>query len=157
MHFFKSMRCKKAQKPIKSRCKFCTHFSRMLHAVTRMLCIFFAHVVRILRACCAYSSRMLRMRYASHALCIILAYDMRILRIYYASSLRMICVFFAYVTHHLCVWYAYSSCILHVTSRMLRVFFALVTPILRRCPRRACSPIPSNFSKECFYDALLKC
>ena len=87
--------------------------------------------MHILRACCAYSSRILRMRYA--------------------SSLRMICVFFAYVTHRLCVWYAYSSCMLHVSSRMLRVSFAHVTPILRKCPRRGIvAPFPPIFRKNVF-------
>ena len=77
---------------------------------SRMLCVFFTCVIlaydmQILCVCCVYSSRILRMRYA--------------------SSLHMICVFFEYVTHHLCVWYAYSSCMLRVcyacSSRMLRL------------------------------------
>ena len=50
------------------------------------VCVFFAYVVRILRAC------------SSHMLRIILVCDIRILRIRYASSLRIICVFFVYVT-----------------------------------------------------------
>ena len=99
------MRCKKVQKLLKSRCKFCTRIFRVCYTyvmhifayVTDIVSgVFFAHVMHILRACYAYSSRILGMHY---------------------------------------VWCAYSSCMLRVSSRMLRVFFAHVTPILRKCPQ----------------------
>ena len=125
-----SMRCKKVQKLLKSRCKFCTRIFRVCYTyvmhifayVTDIVSgVFFAHVMHILRACYAYSSRILNMHY---------------------------------------VWCAYSSCMLRVSSRMLRVFFAHVTPILRKGPQRGGGGgvvAPFRHFLQYFYDALLKC
>ena len=122
-------------------------------------CVFFAYVTH--HPCLRYA-------YSLHILLIILVYDIRILRTCCAYShalriiLRMICIFFAYVTHHPCVWCAYSSCMSRISSRMLRVFFMHVTywcyayyPIC--ATDGGYSPIPSNLSTKCSYDALLKC
>ena len=112
------------------------YFSRMLHVcdayssrILRILsvayvCVFFAYVVRILRACSSHACVthylcVIRIAYSSHTLRIILVYDMRVLR-----------VSFAYATHHPCVWYAYSLQMLHIHAsslRMICVFFAYVT------------------------------
>ena len=142
---FKVCDAKKAQKLIKSRCKFCTRIFRVCYMyVTLMLCILFAYVTDIvIGVYCAYSSCMLCVFFAriiransshvTHNPCVWYPYSSCILRMRYALSLRMICGFFVYVVCILrircastlrTVWYAYSSHMLRIIlvhMRILRV------------------------------------
>ena len=119
--------------------------------VTHHPCLWYAYSLHILLIILVYDIHILR---TCSLLCVFAcithhpSYDMHILRICYTSSLRMMRVFFVYVTHIL----AYVTHVLHACYLLMLRLLSYISDT-----DGGYSPIPSNFSTKCSYDALLKC